>query len=86
MCCTGFIPVADNTVRLKNITVSGTKDAYFVFYYQDKSYWQVKSLTAVLKDDGNGVYTGTMTHTGWIRISCGVIDDTSILTLNEEIV
>lgn len=85
MCCTGYIPVEDNTVRLKNITVSGTSTSYFVFYYQDKTYHQVKPLTDVLKDVGGGVYEGTLTYKGWIRISCGVIDDTTILTLDEEI-
>ena len=87
MCCTGFIPVIDGQViRLKNITITGSKDAYFVEYYQDKSYKQVNWVTFMLTDDGNGVYTGTAPLTGWIRITCGVIDDTSILTLDEEIV
>jgi hypothetical protein len=88
MCCTGFIPYNDGqTIRLANVTVSGTKDAYLVEYNQDKSYKQVTALATTLKDDGNGILTGAVSgHTGYIRISCGVIDDTSILTLDQEIV
>lgn len=87
MCCTGYIPtVAGQTIRLKNVTVSGAATAYLVEYKQDKTYKQVTALTTTLPDDGNGVYTGAAPLTGFIRISCGVIDDTSILTLDEEIV
>lgn len=87
MCVTGFIRVhANQTIRLKNITVSGTKTPYFATYYQDKSYQQVLNLDTKLVDDGTGVYTGnTGTLDGWIRITCGVIDHTSILTIDEEI-
>lgn len=88
MCCTGFIPYLDGQkIRLKNITVAGSKTPYIVQYYQNKSYYQVQSLETVLPNDGNGVYTGVLSgFSGWIRITCGVIDDTSILTLDEEIV
>ena len=86
MCCTGFIRYEEEVIRLKNITVAGTKSPYIVTYYQDGTYWQVKDLTTVLQDDGTGVYTGSYTGSGYFRITCGVIDDTTILTLNEEIV
>ena len=92
MCCTGFIPITSPTVgtatvRLKNVTVSGTKTSYFVTYQQDKTYIQVTELgVSPLKDDGTGTLVGETNHTGWIRICCGVIDDTSILTIDEEIV
>ena len=85
MCCTGFIPYNGETIRLKNVTVSGTKTSYIAEYQPDKSLKQVEALT-ILTDDGNGVLTGSVAHSGFIRITCGVIDDTSILTLNEEIV
>ena len=91
MCCTGFIPIASPTngtvtVRLKNVTVSGTKTPYFVTYQNDKTYKQVTELGVTpLKDDGTGTLVGETNHTGWIRICCGVIDDTSILTIDEEI-
>lgn len=87
MCCSGYIPYASETIRLKNVTVSGTKSPYIVQYRQDKSYYQVQALDAVLTDDGTGVLTGYIaSFQGFIRITCGVIDDTSILTLDEEIV
>lgn len=86
MCCTGYIPcVQGQTIRLKNITVSGTKDAYLVEYQNNKAYKQVTGLANTLKDDGNGVYTGSAPLTGFIRITCGTINGTTILTLDEEI-
>lgn len=87
MCCTGFISYMGETIRLKNVTVAGTKSPYIVQYRQDKSYHQVQALDIILTDDGNGVLTGSINdYQGYIRITCGVIDDTSILTLNEEII
>lgn len=88
MCCTGFIPYTQQTIRLKNVTVAGTKSPYIVIYNADKTYNQVVAISDRLTDDGTGVLTGTapMGSAGFIRITCGVIDDTSILTLNEEIV
>lgn len=80
MCCTGYIRYKGETMRLENVTISGTKTAYLVEYLEDKSYFQVLSLTERLKDNGNGVYVGTATRHGYIRITCGVIDDTSVLT------
>ena len=88
MCCTGFIKYNGETIRLKNVTVEGTKSDYISIYNPDKSHWQVMDLSDKLPNDGNGVLTGTVTYNGpnsWIRITCGVIDDTSILTLNEPI-
>lgn len=85
MCCTGYIPYQDETIRLKNVVISKAKDTYFVTYDRNKVYIQVQALTAVLKDNGNGVYTGSLAHAGFIRITCDVIDDTSILTLDEPI-
>ena len=89
MCSTGFIPYNGETIRLKNVTIDGTKSAYLVLYNPDKTYWQVFDLSDSLTNDGNGIYTGKPAQ--WlpnifIRITCGVIDNTTILTLNEEIV
>lgn len=82
MCCTGYISIRDNIACLQNITVTGTKTPYVAYYNQDKSFWQVKSFADVFTDDGSGVFTGSFVgHTGFIRITCGVIDDTSILTI-----
>ena len=84
MCCTGYIEYTDGQIiRLKNVTVTGTKSPYLVQYNQDKTYFQVVALDTALPDDGTGVLTGSLSSfTGWIRITCGVIDDTSILTLD----
>lgn len=87
MCCTGFIPYNGETIRLKNVTIAGAKTPYLVECTADKSYKQVLDLSARLVDDGNGVYTGTSATTcPFIRITCGVIDTTSVLTLDEPIV
>lgn len=88
MCVTGFIPHYEGQViRLKNVTIAGTKTPYIAGYDANKKCVQVEDLAARLHDDGNGVFTGT-TSIGYsyIRITCGVIDDTSILTIDEEIV
>lgn len=86
MCCMGFIPYAGETIYLKNATISGTKSPYLVQYQQDKSYRQVLALDTVLTDDGNGVLTGSIaSFQGWIRITCGLIDATTVLTLDEPI-
>lgn len=88
MCCTGYIPyTTGQVIRLKNVTISGASTPYIVECNADKSLKQVESAATKLIDDGNGVYTGAVTTAcSWIRISCGVINDTSILTLDEEIV
>ena len=87
MCCTGYIPYeANQVIRMKNVTISGTQTPYFVKYDQQKNRIENLSLAAVLTDDGNGVYTGSLAYTGYFRITCGVIDDSSILTLDTEIV
>lgn len=88
MCVTGYIPYNYETIRLKNVTVTGTKTPYIAIYKSDKSFYQVVSISDRLTDDGNGVLTGNapINEQGWIRITCGVIDDTSILTLDTEIV
>lgn len=87
MCCTGFIRYKAETIRLKGITPTGTKQPYIVRYRSDKTFWTVNSLLDILTDDGTGVYTGSIPSApdAWIRITCGVIDDTSILTIDEEI-
>lgn len=91
MCCTGFIPYSGETIRLKNVTIASEsgKTDYIAVYNPDKSFNQVVQLSVTLTDDGSGVLTGISTapsQNSWIRITCGVIDDTSILTLDEEIV
>lgn len=85
MCCTGYIQYNSQTMRLDNVEPSGAATSYVAFYNQDKTFHQVRAFADILQDDGMGVYTGSVDHAGWIRITCGVIDATSILTLDEEI-
>lgn len=87
MCCTGFIRYNNETIRLKNVTITGTKTPYIVQYYDNKGFWLVRSISDILTDDGNGVYVGRLDNaeSSWIRITCGVIDDTTALTLDEPI-
>lgn len=87
MCCTGFIPCSTNQIiRVKNITVSGSKTAYIITYDANKTFKNALSFAAVLTDDGTGVYTGSSDSTfDYIRLSVGVIDDTSIITIDQEI-
>lgn len=84
MCVTGYIPYNYETIRLENVTITGTKTPYIAIYKADKTFYQVVSLSDRLADDGSGIYTGTapMNGSGYIRITCGVIDDTSVLTLS----
>lgn len=87
MCCTGYIPYDGETIRLANVNIAGTKTPYFVYCNADKSLLQVDNIDNLFADDGNGVYIGHPTvGCSFFRITCGVIDDTSIITLNEEIV
>lgn len=91
MCCTGFIPVrVGDVVRIKNVTISGSSTAYACVY--------TAAGTGAVSFDGsqltaatvNGVTTLTVTGDSvgqlYLRVSVGVIDETSIITVNEEIV
>ncbi len=88
MCVTGYIYYTPSQIiRLKNATVNGAKSPYIAQYNQDKTFRQVIALDTTLIDDGTGVLTGSISNfQGWLRFTCGVIDDTSILTLDEEII
>lgn len=91
MCCTGYIPltgVAGDVIRIKNVTYAGTATVYLICFNHNgvgsKTYTQ-PALEAATVD---GVTTITTSQNGLysMRLSCGVIDDTSIITINEEIV
>lgn len=94
MCSTGFIPCTSaDTLRLKNVTPTGTKSPY-VARYMDGVFVSVSAFTTVFPEqDEDGTYIGSMAFVesqanpnfNSIRLSLGVIDDTSILTINEEI-
>ena len=91
MCCTGFIPLTGkpgDVIRIKNVTYAGSATVYLICfsasYVAGKTYTQ-SNLEAATVD---GVTTITTSQNGLysMRLSCGVIDDTSIITVNEEIV
>lgn len=91
MCCTGFIPLsgeAGDVIRIKNVTYAGTATVYLTCFNRNgtasKTYMQSDLESATV----DGVTTITITQNGLysMRLSCGVIDDTSIITINEEIV
>ena len=90
MCCTGFIPLtgkAGDVIRIKNVTYAGTATVYLICFNQggtgSKTYTQSVLESATV----DGVTTITTSYDGLysMRLSCGVIDDTSIITVNEEI-
>ena len=98
-CCTGFIPVKNtDTVRLKNIfnPTDNNVNGYIHFYAGD-----FKTATGLLYEPTEnwatpiipGTFDGTIhkgnpasAETEYMRISTGVIDDTSIIAIYEEIV
>jgi hypothetical protein len=87
MCCTGFIPYTRlANIQVKNITPIGTSTAYVNTYDASKKFKLCNTFAEIFTDDGNGVYSGSIdTSASYIRLSVGVIDTTSILTINEEI-
>lgn len=86
MCCSGYIPcTAGQVVRMANVTIGGPNTNYLVHYNPDKSFRVANDITAVFTPDDKGVYTYTCFKDGFIRISCGGIDETSIITLDEPI-
>lgn len=87
MCCTGFIRVnAGDTVRIKNVTLSGSSTSYLVRYTTTGGNQATDDISVLGAADANGVYTYTVPEsTAAIRLSVGVIDSTSIVTVNEVI-
>ena len=90
MCCTGFMPVsANDVVRIKNITVAGTSGGYIMYFGSDRqTYHGFDAPSTTLINPENGVYTFTTknnTAIAYMRISIGTIDETTIITANEEI-
>lgn len=89
MCCTGFIPVSDgDVIRIKNIEVNGSIGGYVFLFEEDRIKGAgVMSPTDALGKPENGVYTFTVSskNAAYLRLSIGRIDETTILTVNEEI-
>lgn len=96
MCYTGYmaLPGGDGQssgfiIRIKNIIIDGTRNAYLTVLNVNgtpSKTWSNDELHAATDD--NGIICCTIPANGMyaIRLSCGVIDDTSILTINEEII
>lgn len=91
MCCTGYIQLtgkAGDVIRIKNVTYAGSASVYLICFIQSgmgsETYLQADLEAATV----DGVTTITTSQNGLysMRLSCGVIDDTSIITVNEEIV
>lgn len=85
MCCTGFIPVTEGDVlRIKNVTLSGSATPYLLTYTATGGNWSSLNISVLGDTDSDGVYTYTIpSGTGAVRLSIGVIDETSIVTINE---
>lgn len=94
MCCTGNIPVSGtDVVRIKNMTVSGSNTSYFVLkgsLTASHATGSISGASGFPAPDANGVITFNIAELNpdakYIRLSVGVIDDTSIITINEPIV
>lgn len=96
-CCTGFIPVTVNdTVRIQNIKKSAAGSGYVLFYEADMATGASLAYESSLYGtEVDGVYTfqpgeiaisAIPTTVRYMRISTGTIDDTTVITVNEEIV
>ena len=90
MCCTGFIPVrAGDVIRIKNVTMAGGSTPYGILYDASYAGKQTYAQSAMESATVNGVTTLTVTDgtdtIRFFRLSVGVINDTSIITVNEEI-
>lgn len=88
-CCTGFIACkAGDIIRFKNGTpdTSGYSVCYFYLSTFAKGNGSVDLTSA--KPDANGVYQFTVpsvSDIAYVRITLGTIDETTIITVNEEI-
>jgi hypothetical protein len=89
MCLTGYIPITSGaTIRIKNVTFAGTHSSYLQCYNESKVANKAYSQTDLINSTVDGVTTiilDTSNSLRYMRLTCGVIDDTSIITVNEEI-
>lgn len=87
MCSTGYISVKEGDIlRVKNVTLSGSATPYVVRYDSTGGCQATESVSVLGSPDANGVYTYVIPEkTGAIRLSLGVIDGNSVVTVNEPI-
>lgn len=85
-CCSGFIACKPgDTVYIKNIATEAS--GYSVQYFYDSSFSKVNNVVNDLTLE-NGVYSFTVPANSaieYVRLTVGTIDDTTIVTVNEEI-
>lgn len=95
MCVTGYIPVGhSNTVRIKNVTLENTSDNStgntYLYYYEALQVQASGSIpySTLSSEMVDGVITHKVDNAQikYFRLCCGKIDDTSIITVNQEIV
>ena len=91
MCCTGYIPVrVGDVIRIKNVTIYGANDPYCCVYTGagagSLSFNGSQMSEATVNGITTLVVTGDTTDLLYCRLSAGVIDERSIITVNEEIV
>jgi hypothetical protein len=92
---TGYIPaISGDVIRTKNITFGGSSTGYISqFFVYDVSFTKLKNYaygTAFTPTEENGIYTFTVPNdvsgVAYIRVQAQTLDDTSIVTVNQEIV
>ncbi len=98
MCCTGFMPLtgkSGDVIRIKNVTISGGAAPYFMIY-SATAHMSTLTTSHLTGGGESGILSATIDNDVIVitvndsnaiamRLSCGVIDDTSIITVNEEI-
>ena len=93
-CCTGFIPITgDGIIRIKGVTKSTPGGGYLYFFKADRTTGVGSIYESALYNTAvNGVLTfkpedlsAQASTAAYMRISTGVIDGNTIITLNEEI-
>lgn len=92
-CMTGYIPVlSEQTIRVKNITISGAVNGYFHWYKEDFSpaasaYYENNSDQNT-KPNADGLIEFNAPINSalrYFRMTTGVISDETIITVDEEI-
>lgn len=87
---TGYIPVKWNDIiRFKNLNFKDGIAETYVHYFADIGSWTFRrapSECSNIKVDSDGnLIEFTSDYTGYLRVACSGIDETSIITINEPI-
>lgn len=94
MCCTGYIPIKPGeTIRIKNFTL-GSSNTGYINLYHFSAIGTSNSIADKYNTLNSSIVDGVLTHTiptaakstTYVRLCCSAIDDTTIITVNEEIV